>query len=119
MVKGWYDEIADLDANNVDAFNASNFEGVGHYTQFVWDSSTKIGCGLTVYGEGMVTYTLVCNYKIAGNPLDKPIYKKGEAFTHCPSNYFCSAKYPGLCTDKNVQDEEESGIFNSAPFVRS
>lgn len=39
---------------------AGNFEGYGHYTQIVWPTTTRVGCGL-------VGTTVVCRYTPPGN----------------------------------------------------
>ena len=37
---------------------------VGHFTQVVWKSTTKVGCGFSTCGDNDL---LVCNYSPAGN----------------------------------------------------
>ena len=57
--KMWYDEIKDYD------FNKPGFSmKTGHFTQVVWKSSTKLGCGKAT--EGNKVY-IVCHYCPAGN----------------------------------------------------
>ncbi|VDO76880.1 unnamed protein product [Haemonchus placei] len=57
--------------------------GVGHYTQVVWQSSKKIGCAVR-WCEHM---TLVgCEYAPAGNYLGSLIYDVGKP---CTSNEDC------------------------------
>lgn len=54
-------------------------EDIGHYTQLVWATTDKIGCGLTQYRDedGDLVNNLVCNYGEGGNVSGKPIYKTG------------------------------------------
>lgn len=38
----------------------------GHYTQVVWQETTKVGCGIAISKDG-TKYILVCNYGPGGN----------------------------------------------------
>lgn len=56
--------------------NADNGKQIGHYTQFVWGKTTKIGCGAMKYQDGRFNkFYLVCNYGQAGNFLGEPVYE--------------------------------------------
>ncbi|XP_057290562.1 uncharacterized protein LOC130613240 [Hydractinia symbiolongicarpus] len=60
----WYLEIGLYDFNNP----APNLEEVGHFTELVWRSTGRVGCGYSVaemYG-GLMTY-IVCRYRPQGN----------------------------------------------------
>uniref|UniRef100_A0A0N5BJE1 SCP domain-containing protein n=1 Tax=Strongyloides papillosus TaxID=174720 RepID=A0A0N5BJE1_STREA len=58
-VKLWYDEIKDYN------FNSQGFKhGTGHFTQLVWKSSSKVGCGVAAGSSGVFT---VCKYSPPGN----------------------------------------------------
>uniref|UniRef100_A0A0K0FJA1 CAP domain-containing protein (inferred by orthology to a human protein) n=1 Tax=Strongyloides venezuelensis TaxID=75913 RepID=A0A0K0FJA1_STRVS len=58
-VKGWYDEVKDYN------FKKQGFRhGIGHFTQLVWKSSSKVGCGVAAGSKGVFT---VCKYSPAGN----------------------------------------------------
>lgn len=48
-----------------EAIDSSNFSVFGHYTQMIWDKTTKIGCGMARGANG--TIYIVCNYSPAGN----------------------------------------------------
>ncbi|KAK8758885.1 hypothetical protein V5799_003482 [Amblyomma americanum] len=73
---------------------------VGHYTQMVWYSSHKVGCGLHYCGRNVVKkpfYNYVCNYCPIGNfpeRFGKP-YTKGKPCSKCPGH--CRSKK--LCTN--------------------
>jgi pathogenesis-related protein 1 len=43
----------------------------GHYTQLVWRTSTRLGCGIAHCGR---TTVMVCNYSPSGNYIGKPPY---------------------------------------------
>ena len=86
--------------------------GIGHYTQMVWASTHKIGCGYTSYKRGrFVKKFIVCNYGKAGNLLRAPMYQVGRPCSKCSSNT-CSKNFPGLCT---VSGETGFTTSNSMP----
>ncbi|EYC11696.1 hypothetical protein Y032_0050g2051 [Ancylostoma ceylanicum] len=63
---------------------------IGHYTQMVWGTTSKIGCGIQNC-PGVQTL-VVCHYKDAGNVLTNPprqIYEVGQVCSHCPNGYSC------------------------------
>ena len=71
--------------------------GTGHYTQMVWASTYKIGCGYAAYRRrNFVKKFIVCNYGDAGNLLNAPMYQVGRPCSKCPAN-ICSRRFPGLC----------------------
>ncbi|KAJ8674850.1 hypothetical protein QAD02_010636 [Eretmocerus hayati] len=80
MVDMWYDEVKDYNRYDVDNFQnlyASNGEQIGHYTQFVWAKTTRIGCGSRKFVQGDENYYyLVCNYGPAGNFIGEPVYER-------------------------------------------
>ena len=56
----WYDEVKNYNYNNP-VFSGST----GHFTQVVWKSSTKLGCGIGVASNNNIYG--VCNYSPPGN----------------------------------------------------
>jgi pathogenesis-related protein 1 len=55
-----------------EAINASNYQIFGHYTQMIWDRTTRIGCGMATSASGIVY--IVCNYSPRGNVIgQRPI----------------------------------------------
>jgi len=67
----WYDEILHTDPHGL-ATSTSGVDGetVGHYTQIVWKSTSKIGCGkarLAFGGTEVEGDFIVCQYGPAGN----------------------------------------------------
>ena len=77
-------------------------EGViGHYTQIVWASTSKIGCGIMQYFDNTTVITnlpykmvYVCNYGPAGNLVNAPVYTTGPAASACPAG---TVPKNGLC----------------------
>ncbi|XP_075632036.1 peptidase inhibitor 16 isoform X2 [Balearica regulorum gibbericeps] len=66
----------------------------GHYTQVVWASTHRIGCGAKfcekidgIETEGM--YLLVCNYYPPGNMKGRKPYKEGPSCSQCPEGRAC------------------------------
>lgn len=62
MTDAWYNELNDPGYTYGDEFS----EGTGHFTQLVWASSERIGCGIGMNDRGTGFYG-VANYDPAGN----------------------------------------------------
>ncbi|XP_046566701.1 peptidase inhibitor 16-like [Haliotis rubra] len=81
-----------------------NGKTCGHYTQVVWHSSTKVGCG----ARNCINFTqkkdpediqhnvwiLVCAYMKPGNMANENAFEKGKACSACEGNDGCE---DGLC----------------------
>ncbi|XP_042122002.1 cysteine-rich secretory protein 2-like [Peromyscus maniculatus bairdii] len=93
VIQNWYDESEFFTYGVGAKPNAA----VGHYTQVVWYSSYKVGCGIAYCpNQDILKYFYVCQYCPAGNnALTKSTpYQQGEACASCPNN--CDN---GLCTN--------------------
>jgi len=75
-VKGWYNEV-----NWYDAATGESTTGqpVGHFTQVVWKSSTKVGCASVKKTSPKKEEFWVCQYTPQGNYY--MVGKKAEAYT--------------------------------------
>ncbi|MCA9679617.1 MAG: Fis family transcriptional regulator, partial [Myxococcales bacterium] len=61
-VSSWASEAADYD------YASNTCAGVcGHYTQVVWATSTKLGCGVSTCPGLIYGHTIVCDYAPGGN----------------------------------------------------
>ncbi|GLC34467.1 hypothetical protein PLESTF_000535100 [Pleodorina starrii] len=61
----WYDEVSQYRFTRRPwTDNRPNFYNIGHFTQLVWKSSTKLGCGAA---KGRNCYVVACHYSPAGN----------------------------------------------------
>ncbi|KAL1771887.1 Cysteine-rich secretory 2 [Sigmodon hispidus] len=92
VIQNWYDE----NEHFTYGVGAKPNAAVGHYTQVVWYSSYKIGCGVAFCpGQDILKYFYVCQYCPAGNNVMKKgtPYEQGDACASCPNN--CDN---GLCT---------------------
>jgi len=97
-VEAWYDEVKDFDNAGVYSYGSGSDSGItGHYTQVVWGSVSKIGCGYTyrIDSEGWYSETVVCNYCTGGNMLGAKMYTTGTAGTGCPTDH--PTNNDGLC----------------------
>lgn len=68
-VAAWYAEIERYDFANPDS-NVSN--DIGHFSQVVWDTSTQLGCGASIFSQSQLSDSsgmifLVCRYRQPGN----------------------------------------------------
>ncbi|XP_013133576.1 PREDICTED: serotriflin-like [Papilio polytes] len=76
-----------------------NLKAVGHYTQMVWATSHKIGCGLAhcTGGPWGKFYNYVCHYCPGGNydTITHFPYKSGPTCGDCPKNCLQDS----LCTN--------------------
>ncbi|KAF6006070.1 hypothetical protein HII13_005190 [Brettanomyces bruxellensis] len=57
-VEAWYDEGNDYDYSSCSTYD--------HFTQVVWKSTTKLGCGIKHCGGSVGDY-IICSYNPAGN----------------------------------------------------
>ncbi|GLI70346.1 hypothetical protein VaNZ11_015307 [Volvox africanus] len=76
-VKSWYDEVENYDFNAQQPFADNWPKAVGHFTQVVWKSTSRLGCGVgvadmpiqlgtrAVYNGGCKI--VVCRYRLPGN----------------------------------------------------
>merc|ERR1712029_233648 len=87
-VQGWYDEVSDFSSSGIKKYKFN--KGTGHYTQVVWAETKEVGCGYVSYALSQI---IVCNYGIAGNMMNAPIYKIGPTGSDCPNG-----SNNGLCT---------------------
>uniref|UniRef100_A0A3B5K6P7 Cysteine-rich venom protein ophanin-like n=1 Tax=Takifugu rubripes TaxID=31033 RepID=A0A3B5K6P7_TAKRU len=88
VISSWHSEAANFLYPNVSVNGAST----GHYTQIVWNSSYKVGCGVAVCPNNIYFYG--CHYYRAGNYKGWNPYQKGPSCASCPNN--CEDK---LCTN--------------------
>ncbi|KAL0849252.1 hypothetical protein ABMA28_013584 [Loxostege sticticalis] len=85
-----------------------DIKAVGHYTQMVWATSHKVGCGIAHCAGGPwgQFYNYVCHYCPAGNfdPYTEYPYKVGKPCQDCPHN--CVAD--NLCTNSCFHKDQFS-----------
>jgi Cysteine-rich secretory protein family len=71
MVGGWASERRDFVPGIFPAVSRSgNWANVGHYTQMVWPTTTRVGCAVA---SNATTDYLVCRYSPAGNIDGRPV----------------------------------------------
>lgn len=59
---------------NGEALSGDNWYASGHYTQMIWNNTTKVGCGYAKCSNG--NYIVVFNYDPPGNYMGETPYKK-------------------------------------------
>jgi len=108
-VQSWHDEVDHSGPYQT----GGTFEGFskctgmcGHYTQVVWATANKLGCGAAAcpHSSGMPGYVLVCQYGSSvpggagGNMLHATIFTQGTPCSDCLAGFDkCS---DGLCSDE-------------------
>lgn len=70
VADSWASERKDFDYDTW----GDNWKSVGHYTQMIWENTTKVGCAMVKCSNGNIIW--VCNYDPAGNYTDQHPYKK-------------------------------------------
>jgi len=97
-INSWFNEISSFPINDSSAIASFQFNpSTGHYTQLVWATSDRLGCGvITFLKEDVENKLYVCNYGEAGNSRNEPIYTIGEGCSACPGGR-CSSLYNSLC----------------------
>uniref|UniRef100_F6U003 Cysteine rich secretory protein 2 n=2 Tax=Monodelphis domestica TaxID=13616 RepID=F6U003_MONDO len=103
-IQAWHDEVSNFEYGKgpIDPN-----QPVGHYTQVVWHSSFKVGCGVAYCPDATYPYFFVCQYCPSGNYGTKYPYEKGASCDKCPhscTNNLCNN--PCLYTNKFGNCEE-------------
>ncbi|XP_004696622.2 cysteine-rich secretory protein 2 [Echinops telfairi] len=108
VVQAWYDEVKDF-VPGVGPVSSTAI--VGHFTQVVWYSSSKVGCGVAECPDLGILY--VCQYCPGGNHVNRLYrpYDQGIPCASCPND--CDK---GLCT--NSCSEEEDKFSNCQDLKR-
>ena len=71
MVRGWVSEQRNFVPGLFPRVSRSgNWEDVGHYTQMVWPTTTRVGCAVSSNARADF---LVCRYSPAGNVNGRPV----------------------------------------------
>lgn len=78
VVTAWHSEVKDYLYPN----GSINGQPIGHYTQVVWNSSYKVGCGVALCPGSVWFYG--CHYFRAGNFVGVAPYKVGAPCAMCP-----------------------------------
>lgn len=77
MIGGWSSERRDFVPGVFPAVSrAGSWEKVGHYTQMVWPTTTRVGCAIA---SNAANDYLVCRYSPAGNVIGRPLLTAAAA----------------------------------------
>lgn len=109
----WVDFVWPAAWDGNDCSERENYHGdrgcsgiFAHYTQVLWSSTYKVGCGYTLAAG------TVCNYSPGGNYGGQLPFIEGEACSACPASHpFCNN---GLCS----RSEAPTDLIFSSGFER-
>ncbi|XP_060087503.1 peptidase inhibitor 16 [Heteronotia binoei] len=123
-VEDWYNEYQHY---NMTTLTCAEGEMCGHYTQVVWASSKRVGCGtefcktLEVLNETDM-HLLVCNYEPPGNVKGRKPYEEGSPCSMCPDGYSCedslcvsSGDLEGTTASPGPTGLEPTAIMTTSP----
>ncbi|KAK9404433.1 peptidase inhibitor 16 [Crotalus adamanteus] len=111
-VEDWYIEYQYY---NYSTLACKEGEMCGHYTQVVWATSERVGCGAT-FCETLELindtdmHLFVCNYQPPGNIRGHKPYIMGASCSMCPEGYSCK---DNLCD--STADLEETTAAPTTP----
>ncbi|XP_064469599.1 CRISP/Allergen/PR-1-like [Ornithodoros turicata] len=108
-IKNWFDEAKHFPASLRKKFE-DTASPTGHFTQMVWATTWKVGCGFASFSTlgktGHTTYLQTCNYGPSGNVLGMMMYSTGKPCSQCPGGTCCNeqckkygivSNFDGLC----------------------
>uniref|UniRef100_A0A4W4E0Y3 SCP domain-containing protein n=1 Tax=Electrophorus electricus TaxID=8005 RepID=A0A4W4E0Y3_ELEEL len=92
VVTAWHSEYK----NYKYGFGSINGKSIGHYTQVVWYSSYKVGCGIAKCGD---RYFYSCRYYRTTVPICGVMISLGVCFPgyECVNNKLSLLKQQGMC----------------------
>ncbi|XP_055371242.1 antigen 5 like allergen Cul n 1-like [Condylostylus longicornis] len=107
----WFEEHELIDMSYIDNFRIeSNFEDYGHFTEFVVDRNTHVGCAAVRFSVKDYPFyyriNIVCDYASVHSS-ETPVYESGVPASKCTTG--SNAYYPGLCSP---QEYFNPNIYN-------
>ncbi|XGW02591.1 hypothetical protein V3C99_014547 [Haemonchus contortus] len=111
----WFAELEERGVGEELKFTEQLFsKKVGHYTQMVWQDSTRIGCAVKWCDE--ITFA-ACQYQTPGNTMTYNIYEKGEPCSKCDCEKCQCSTRDGLCLNSSISYYFSSSSMNGSPGI--
>ncbi|XP_028326983.1 cysteine-rich venom protein [Gouania willdenowi] len=106
VINAWYNEVENYQYPNV----STNGKHIGHYTQVVWNTSYRVGCGVTLCPDNIYLYG--CHYYRAGNFIGIPPYTVGSLCGACPDHCvenLCTNPCQYIDSSRHCPEKKEEG----------
>uniref|UniRef100_A0A667XIS9 Cysteine-rich venom protein-like n=1 Tax=Myripristis murdjan TaxID=586833 RepID=A0A667XIS9_9TELE len=115
VINAWHSEVENYQYPN----GSTNGKAIGHYTQVVWYSSYKVGCGAKLCPGNIYFYG--CHYYRAGNFRTVAPYKAGPPCASCPNsceNKLCNNPCPYINRFRNCPAlKKQHGCSNTLVYA--
>uniref|UniRef100_A0A7I4YUL1 SCP domain-containing protein n=1 Tax=Haemonchus contortus TaxID=6289 RepID=A0A7I4YUL1_HAECO len=109
----WFAELEERGVGEELKFTEQLFKRiVAHYTQVVWQDSTRLGCA--VKWCDTVTFA-ACQYQTPGNVFGQNVYEKGEPCSKCDCEKCQCSTGNGLCLNSSITYYFGSSSMDGSP----
>ena len=116
-VQYWFDGVKNFDPQSITKYSYSYSSAL--YSQIIWASTNRIGCGSSYYRRenGIYSIILVCNYLEAANSVGSEVYKIGKPGEACIKK---STSFDALCANEasGSTKSTSNNVFSSFTRIK-